>query len=119
MWGIRIPDLPGCYGAGRTPAQARDDAVSAAREWAQHQIEKGRPLPAPSDLATLIRSEVQANEVILELPVLVDSGRPVRANISLDAALLEAIDKAAKDRGLTRSAFLISAAKEKILEDIG
>jgi metal-responsive CopG/Arc/MetJ family transcriptional regulator len=44
----------------------------------------------------------------------VDSGRAVRANLSLDAGLLDAIDEAAKAHGLTRSAFLASAAREKI-----
>lgn len=39
----------------------------------------------------------------------------MRANVSLDAALLEAIDTAAKQRGLSRSAFLASAAREKIM----
>ncbi len=43
-----------------------------------------------------------------------NSGRTVRAKISLDAALLDAID-AAKERGLSRSAFLASAAREKIM----
>src|SRR5450756_729220 len=45
---------------------------------------------------------------------LLDSGRAVRANLSLDAGLLDAIDEAAKAHGLTRSAFLASAAREKI-----
>jgi hypothetical protein len=34
--------------------------------------------------------------------------------LSLDAGLLDAIDEAAKAHGLTRSAFLASAAREKI-----
>jgi predicted RNase H-like HicB family nuclease len=118
MWGVRIPDLPGCYGAGKTAEDARNDAISAARAWAQYQTEKGRRLPIPKNLAEVI-SDVQPNEVVLMIPVLVDSGRPVRANISLDASLLESIDKAAKDRGLTRSAFLVSAAKDKMMEDVG
>jgi hypothetical protein len=48
------------------------------------------------------------------VPLLLDSGRAVRANLSLDAGLLDAIDEAAKAHGLTRSAFLASAAREKI-----
>jgi metal-responsive CopG/Arc/MetJ family transcriptional regulator len=48
------------------------------------------------------------------IPLLVDSGRTVRANVTFDAGLLEAIDAAASQRGLTRSAFLASAAREKI-----
>lgn len=38
----------------------------------------------------------------------------MKANLSLDAGLLEAIDAAAKARGLTRSGFLASAARAKI-----
>jgi metal-responsive CopG/Arc/MetJ family transcriptional regulator len=41
----------------------------------------------------------------------------MRANISLDAGMLEAIDAAAKRRGVTRSAYLVSAAKQKILAE--
>ena len=44
----------------------------------------------------------------------IESGRPVKANISLDQGLLDAIDVAGKRAGLTRSAFLASAAREKI-----
>ncbi len=47
-------------------------------------------------------------------PLLLDAGRSVRANLSLDAGLLDASDEAAKAHGLTRSAFLASAAREKI-----
>jgi metal-responsive CopG/Arc/MetJ family transcriptional regulator len=38
----------------------------------------------------------------------------VRANVTFDAGLLAAIDTEAGRRGLTRSAFLASAAREKI-----
>jgi uncharacterized protein (DUF1778 family) len=37
-----------------------------------------------------------------------------KANLSLDAGLLEAIDDAAKASGLTRSSFVATAAREKI-----
>jgi hypothetical protein len=48
------------------------------------------------------------------VPLVLDAGRPVKANLSLDAGLLNAIDEAAERRGLTWSAFLASAAQEKI-----
>jgi Ribbon-helix-helix protein, copG family len=53
-------------------------------------------------------------EVLVMVPLILDRGRPVRANISLDAGLLEAIDEEAERRGLTRSAFFTSAALEKV-----
>jgi predicted RNase H-like HicB family nuclease len=38
VWGVRVPDLPGCYGAGASAEDAIRDAASAAREWIAHQI---------------------------------------------------------------------------------
>jgi Ribbon-helix-helix protein, copG family len=43
-----------------------------------------------------------------------DSGRSAKDNISLDAGTLEALDEAAHERGLSRSVFIASAAREKI-----
>jgi uncharacterized protein (DUF1778 family) len=40
-----------------------------------------------------------------------------RVNLSLDAAALAMIDEAAGKRGLTRSAFLVSAARDKVLAE--
>jgi metal-responsive CopG/Arc/MetJ family transcriptional regulator len=48
------------------------------------------------------------------VPLLTDAGRTVRVNISLDKGLIDQIDTAASARGLTRSAFLAQAAREKI-----
>jgi predicted RNase H-like HicB family nuclease len=114
VWGVRIPDLPGCHGGGETAQAALADAISAAREWAEHRATKGLPLPPASPLEQVLREELQAGEVVVNIPVLLDRGRPVRANLSLDAALLEEIDKAAKARGLTRSGFIASAVRDKI-----
>lgn len=55
-----------------------------------------------------------AGEAIVMVPLILDQARPVKANISLDAGLLEAIDEEAERRGLTRSAFFTSAALDKI-----
>jgi len=117
VWGVRVPDLPGCHGAGSNPGEALADAISAVREWAEHRAGKGFVLPSPTPLDRLIREEVQAGEVVVSVPVLLDSGRPVRANLSLDAALLADIDRAAQARGLTRSGFIASAAREKIMAE--
>ena len=86
------------------------------REVAVHKHEGGFALPRPSTLAGILASgEIREGERAVMIPLLLNSGRTVRANISLDAALLEAIDAAAKQRGLSRSAFLASAAREKIM----
>jgi hypothetical protein len=52
--------------------------------------------------------------VAVIIPVVLDAGRSVRANLTFDAGLLEAIDAEAERRGLTRSAFLASVARERL-----
>ncbi len=118
-WGVRIPDLVGCHGAGSTADAALADATSAAREWAEHQTGRGVSLPKPRAMTDIIADkaaefDTAAGESLVMIPVVVERGRSVKANISLDAGTLAAIDEAAKRRGLTRSAFFTSAALEKI-----
>ena len=72
----------------RSPEQLRDDAETAAT--------------------------LAAGAILTVVPVVIDYGRPTRINISLDTGLLAAIDEAAAQRKLTRSAFLSTAAREKI-----
>jgi predicted RNase H-like HicB family nuclease len=119
VWGVRIPDAPGCHGGGATPEAAIADATSALREYAAHQKTRGVTLRAPRTVQEIIRDkesrfDPKAGEAIVIVPLILDQARPVKANISLDAGLLEAIDAEAERRGLTRSAFFASAALDKI-----
>jgi predicted RNase H-like HicB family nuclease len=117
-YGVTVPDLPGCTSGGST-TEALRNAVEAVRLWAEDAIADGEALPQPRSVETL-RADVDIAEAIAEgaalaiVPLLLDAGRPAKANLSIDAGLLAAIDEAAKARGLTRSAFLATAAREKI-----
>ncbi len=117
VWGVSIPDVPGCYGAGGTPEDAIADAISALREVAAHHAANGTALAAPRSARDIVKDEAvdfAAAESLVMIPLLLDRGRSVKANISLDAGLLEAIDEEAERAGLTRSSFLASAALDKI-----
>jgi predicted RNase H-like HicB family nuclease len=119
VWGLRIPDCPGCHGGGATPDAAISDAISALREWAAETRAGGHPLPAARSMSEILSDpeahpDVAAGESAVLLPLLLDAGRTVRGNVTFDAGLLEAIDAEAERRGLTRSAFLASAARDKI-----
>jgi predicted RNase H-like HicB family nuclease len=116
-WGVRIPDLPGCYGGGASPEAAIADAMSAAREWIGHKAAKGEAPPSPRTVAQISKQgeiDTRRGEAAVIVPVVLDAGRTVRANLTFDAGLLEAIDAEAARRGLTRSAFLASAARERL-----
>lgn len=121
-YGVVIPDLPGCTAMGRTTDEALRNAASAARAWAIDALADGEKLPPPSAIENL-RGQVDIVEALANgaalclVPMVLDAGRPARANLSLDAGLLEAIDEAAQAKGLTRSAFIASAARDKIVED--
>ncbi len=114
---LRIPDLPGCYGGGASAEAAIEDATSAAREWLALHLGKGLAQPKAHNLASIIKAgefDANNNEAAVMLSVILDAGRTVRANLTFDAGLLEAIDNKAQNRGLTRSAFLASAARERL-----
>ena len=121
VWGVRIPDLPGCHGGGETAEAAIEDAVSAMREEATLVTDGGGTLAVPRTMKALrAANDVDfdpAVEAFVFLPLLLDKGRARRANVSFDAGLLEEIDAAARRRGLTRSSFLASAARDKILQE--
>ena len=118
-YGVVVPDLPGCTSAGSTTDEALRNAVEAVRLWAEDAVDDGEALPPPRSIEAL-RADPEIAKTLVEgaalaiVPLLLDAGRAVRANLSLDAGLLGAIDEAAKAHGLTRSAFLASAAREKI-----
>jgi len=117
VWGVRIPDIPGCVGGGATPEEAIVGAAEALRDVVAHKRDGGFAVPRASTLTEIVPSgEIGDGESAVMIPLLLDAGRTVRANVSFDAGLLDAIDSAAKSRGLTRSAFLASAARKKLLE---
>jgi predicted RNase H-like HicB family nuclease len=121
-YGVIVPDLPGCTSGGETLDEALHNAVEAVRLWAEDAIADGEALPPPRSLED-IRSDRKVVRAVAEgaalavVPLVIDSGRLARANLSIDEWMLTAIDEAARARGLTRSAFLVSAAREKIEGD--
>ncbi len=104
--------------------EAEANAIEALREWAADQLAEGWELPRPRDIGELrsdpsLIDDVETQTLVLSLPVYLDGGRPVRVNVSMEAGLVAEIDEAARRRGLSRSAFLASAARDKIATDRG
>src|SRR5439155_23625256 len=116
-YGVTVLDLPGCTSAGSTTDEALHNVIAAMRLWAEDAIADGEELPPPRAAEALradpeVAAAIAAGAALAIVPLLLDSGRPAKANLSIDAGLLGAIDEAAKARGLTRSAFLASAARQ-------
>ena len=118
-YGVVVPDLPGCTSQGKTLDAAYRNAIEAVRLWVEDALEDGEEIPQPRSMASLaadreVRRALTAGAVLALIPLVRDVGRPAKANVSLDAGTLAAIDEEAKARGLTRSAYIASAALEKI-----
>jgi predicted RNase H-like HicB family nuclease len=118
-YGVVVPDLPGCTSGGATIDEALRNAVEAVTLWAEDARADGEKIPKPRPAEKLrsdpdVATAIADGGVLAYVPLVLNAARPVKANLSLDAGLLNAIDEAAERRGLTRSAFLASAAREKI-----
>jgi predicted RNase H-like HicB family nuclease len=118
-FGVVFPDAPGATAMGRTVEEALSDAAEALSDWMAGRAEDGRPIPKPRSWAVIKKDKdvIEAlgeGAVMALVPLVMTSGKSVRANLSLDEGLLRAIDEAARRNGVTRSAFLASAAREKI-----
>lgn len=118
-YGMWVPDMPGCTSMADTLGELLANAQEAVQLWAEDALACGETLPTPRGVDVLradprIAHDLSEGAALAIVPLVIEAGRPVKANLSLDAGLLAAIDEAAAARGLTRSAFLASAARDKI-----
>lgn len=108
-YSVFFPDLPGCTSAGATVQAA---ALNAEEALTGHLIVAARygdalPEPTPLDQLESDPNVVEAARILVraERP-----GKSVRLNITLDEALVAAIDLVAPNR----SGFLAQAAREAL-----
>ena len=117
-YGVSFPDFPGCVSVG----DSLDDAVRRGCEALAFHVEglcdNGDPIPPPRSIDAIKAdpdlSDWREGADLVLIPLLLDRGSSRRVNISLDRGLLDAIDDEAKQRRMTRSAFLASAARREI-----
>ncbi|MEJ8474432.1 type II toxin-antitoxin system HicB family antitoxin [Roseibium algae] len=113
-YGIQFPDVPGCFSA----SDDLDTLVVKASEALALHLED-EDLPHARELAEVrkdpeVLAELAKGAFLILTPLVRLTGRSQRANITIDAGLLSAIDKTATDRGLTRSAYLADLARTDI-----
>ena len=117
-YGISFPDFPGCVSIGNTVDEAVRKGCEALAFHFEGMVSDGEAIPTPRTIEEINAddelSEWRLGADIVFVPLLLDSGSSKRVNISIDRGLLDAIDDEAKARGMTRSAFLASAARHEI-----
>lgn len=119
-YGVSFPDFPGCIAMGDTFDDAMANAKDALAFHAEGMLEDNLEIPTPQTFEQIKSSkdgfwidELDMAE-IARVPLLINIAAPKRVNISIDGHLLRAIDQAAKEQGMTRSAFLASAAVQSL-----
>jgi predicted RNase H-like HicB family nuclease len=115
-YGVVFPDLPGCTAMGKTIESALSNAGDALRDWIELTDEAGREIPPPRPPERLRRdpdvaAALAEGATLASVPLVRETGRPVKANLSIDSGVLEAIDAAAKRAKLTRSGMVELMAK--------
>ncbi|MBF0482605.1 MAG: type II toxin-antitoxin system HicB family antitoxin [Desulfovibrionaceae bacterium] len=111
-YGATLPDIPGCNTAGDT----LEEALGNVQEAVELSLEDATGKPRPSSLEAYRSDPVyrDATWAMVNLDLGFMDSRTVRVNITLPAGTLEEIDRTAKGRGLTRSAFLVRAARHEM-----
>jgi len=108
-----FPDMPGCF----TASDTLEGLLAAAQEAVcTHYGFDNDPLPAASlPDQWLDHPDYQGGFwMIVNVDISRIRQRAVRLNISLPETLVQSIDKEARQRGQSRSAFLASAATKEI-----
>ena len=117
-FGVMFPDFPGCISAGDTVDAALANATDALRFHVEGMKQDGLSIPKPRGIEKIRKAGDDwiewENAVVAYVPLLPPKGRVERINFTIEQGLLEAIDRAAEDDGLTRSAWIAEAAKTRL-----
>lgn len=111
-FGVFFPDLPGCVSFGKTVEAAAADAYSAAQAHVALAREYGDAIAEPRAPDAIPAEKGVKEKARLLIPVEM-SDEPVRVNISLPGAALEALDRTAKELSLSRSGAIAYLAMER------
>lgn len=102
-YGVSFPDLDGIVAMGDTIDQALVNAEEALRAAAKAAEEDSEAMPAPSALEDVT---APAGAALVSVPLILLSGKAVRANLQLDEDVLAFIDAEARRRDMTRTAYI-------------
>jgi predicted RNase H-like HicB family nuclease len=111
-FGASFPDLPGCISAADTLEELRPMIEEALGFHIEGMIEDGDTVPEPSTLDEILKTEGYTDAVAVMVVKASDAeGNTVRVNITLPEKTLAKIDRKAAAQGMSRSGFLVEAAK--------
>jgi predicted RNase H-like HicB family nuclease len=111
-FGASFPDLPGCISVAETLEELRPMIEEALGFHIEGMIDDGEAVPEPSTVDDILKAENYADAVavmVVKAPETQDA--TVRVNITLLKKTRGQIDRKAAAQGMSRSGFLVGAAK--------
>jgi predicted RNase H-like HicB family nuclease len=115
-YSVFFPDLLGFGSAGDTLEEARKNAKEGIIAHIELMIEEGESIPKPSSLDNIMKLSDAKGCIPLFVSIVAPSGKAQRINITMDMALLNALDTVAHIQHKTRSALLAEAAQKLLAE---
>lgn len=111
-WGVIVPDLPGCFSAGDTLAEAMANVAEAIDLHVETVLEDGGQIPAPKSVDDHHATGEYEGLMwaFVDVPVEKYFGPAEKINITVPKVMLAKIDSYAKSHGQSRSAFLVESA---------
>jgi len=112
-WGVVVPDLPGCFSAGDSAEDAFANAVEAIEAHCEILAEDNMDIPVPRPLAEWQSDPEYAGWVwaLVDVDVSRFDGRAEKINITVPRRVLSRIDEYVRAHHITRSGFLVEAAR--------
>ncbi len=117
-YGVIVPDVPGCFSAGSTVADAMESVKEALSLHFEGLVADGEPLPQPQEIDAHLSNPDYEGGIwaVVDFDVTPYFGKAVRFNASLPENLLHRIDERVKNdnRYASRSGFLAAAALNEL-----
>jgi predicted RNase H-like HicB family nuclease len=109
-FGVSFPDFPGCVTAGKSLDEASRKAPEALAFHIAGMIEDGETIPKPSKIDDLVSDPDRQNAVAFLVTADFHKSKTVRVNVTARENQIAAIDRLARQAGMTRSAYMVQSA---------
>ncbi|MCY3777182.1 MAG: type II toxin-antitoxin system HicB family antitoxin [Candidatus Aminicenantes bacterium] len=112
VYGVSVPDLPGCFSAGNTFEEAIESARDAIACHLEGLLLDDEPVPAkaPFEAHRANKDYEDGTWAVVAIDISKLSSKAKRVNITVPARVLAIVDQAAAREGETRSGLLVRAA---------
>lgn len=123
VYGVTVPDVPGCHSWGGTIEEAMKNASEAIYSHLETLLELGEDISIHCTSIEQLARDPEYSDVSWKLWALVDvdlstlDKKPERINVSLPRFLLHKIDSHVDQKHETRSGFLARAALSMIAQE--